>query len=646
MNNFINKNHELAWRCVDAGIPITLGAPKDDASSLPGHRGGMHQSRGVVFTFEAVTTDKNQIDQYWSGNPIYVPVIWPYGECFVYTVTVPHDVNLPHDLEETLHYVDDDGSTVYLFDDYGEIPVNTDETIDVTEEIFLSAQPYCILPSNTAGPVVLAPLPEWILNFLWGEEFRGSPLDTPPAVEAAKSLLRVAKPPADFIGYGTLRPTKEKVIEAERRVGDPEVREHYREEARRLIENAERKRDTTQLFDICKQIFDLGISEARARVLIDLYWNESGHPPYTTAEMSAEFINVWRLDWERGALRSAFMSDIPGRLPPWISEIPRRLRWRYREVDWLTAEDESEDLLLGEVFSTTTRAMLYAPTGAGKTMFALELAAHVANGSDFLHWSGSGKSRGVLYVDGEMSKSLMRVRFQDAIRRLGTRPPGLEVLNREHTPELPSLDTVEGQRWLNRYIEDQGPFDLIVFDNIASLLAGSMIGPESWKVTLPWVRDLTARGIAQIWTHHTGIDQSHAYGDSTREFAMDTVIKIDPVGHAKTGVCFKFSFQKARRKTPDNLNDFETVQISLVDDQWQSSGAGTGRVALFERTLIAAGATSEETAISHADLAKLLADETVNAATWRPRIAAAAQTKPYQHLVVSTRKGLHWRAGR
>jgi len=140
--------------------------------------------------------------------------------------------------------------------------------------------------------------------------------------------------------------------------------------------------------------------------------------------------------------------------------------------------------------------------------------------------------------------------------------------------------------------------------------------------------------------------QSHAYGDSTREFAMDTVIKIDPVGHAKTGVCFKFSFQKARRKTPDNLNDFETVQISLVDDQWQSSGAGTGRVALFERTLIAAGATSEETAISHADLAKLLADETVNAATWRPRIAAAAQTKPYQHLVVSTRKGLHWRAGR
>ena len=45
---------------------------------------------------------------------------------------------------------------------------------------------------------------------------------------------------------------------------------------------------------------------------------------------------------------------------------------------------------------------------------------------------------------------------------------------------------------------------------------------------------------------------------------MNTVVKLDPVAHPETDVCFKLSFQKARERTPDNRADFETVQIQLV----------------------------------------------------------------------------------
>lgn len=132
---------------------------------------------------------------------------------------------------------------------------------------------------------------------------------------------------------------------------------------------------------------------------------------------------------------------------------------------------------------------------------------------------------------------------------------------------------------------------------------------------------------------------------------MNTVVKLDPVAHPETDVCFKLSFQKARERTPDNRADFETVQIQLVADEWQQgggkkSGGKLERVALIEATLAAKGIIGDDAAIGHVALAKLLIDETTGAATWRVRLAAAAQTKPYQHLLVTKDGVKFWRLAR
>ena len=66
--------------------------------------------------------------------------------------------------------------------------------------------------------------------------------------------------------------------------------------------------------------------------------------------------------------------------------------------------------------STTSRAVLTAPTGLGKTNFAMALAFAIADGAAFLPWRGSGRAARVLYIDGEMSKRLLKARLADAAR--------------------------------------------------------------------------------------------------------------------------------------------------------------------------------------------------------------------------------------
>jgi hypothetical protein len=131
------------------------------------------------------------------------------------------------------------------------------------------------------------------------------------------------------------------------------------------------------------------------------------------------------------------------------------------------------------------------------------------------------------------------------------------------------LNDPQGQAWMDAFIEKVGGVDLVIFDNIMSLLAGSPKDVEPWQATLPYALSLTTRRIGQIWIHHTGHDASRAYGDKSREWQMDTCIHLDAVKRADTDVSFKAKFPKARQRKPDNRADFADVMIALVNDEWQ-----------------------------------------------------------------------------
>jgi AAA domain len=212
--------------------------------------------------------------------------------------------------------------------------------------------------------------------------------------------------------------------------------------------------------------------------------------------------------------------------------------------------------------------LLSASTGIGKTNAAIALGMRVSHGVGFLHWQQRRPAR-VLYVDGEMSRRLLKERLACEEGRLGSRPPGFLALSREDLENFQPLNTPKGQAWLLALIKKIGKLDLIIFDNVMSLLIGSMIEEESWAQAMPLVRILTQRNIGQLWVHHTGHDETRAYGTKTREWQLDTVIHLDAVEKDETDVSFMLSFKKARERTPATRYDFDDVHISLINDEWQ-----------------------------------------------------------------------------
>jgi hypothetical protein len=240
--------------------------------------------------------------------------------------------------------------------------------------------------------------------------------------------------------------------------------------------------------------------------------------------------------------------------------------------EWLTRDLPAPSFVMGNWLTTTSRTILNAPTGLGKTNFSLALGGAMSAGKDFLHWRAPRASR-VLFVDGEMSRRLMRQRVEDVVRRLGARPAGLHIFNHEDVNGFQPLNTMGGMQMIVQVIEAIGEIDCIIFDNVMSLVGGSMKDEEAWQEVLPLITTLTAQGIGQLWVHHTGHDTSKGYGTKTREWQMDTVMHLTEVKRPDTDVSFSLAFPKARERTPATRRDFEDVSIALVNDEWICSAA-------------------------------------------------------------------------
>jgi AAA domain len=249
-------------------------------------------------------------------------------------------------------------------------------------------------------------------------------------------------------------------------------------------------------------------------------------------------------------------------------------QWRHRDLP-------PRDVLLGQVFSTTSRTLLFAKTGLGKTNFAFAIAMRVSAGMPFLHWQGHRKCK-VLYIDGEMSRALLKERLAAEEDRMlmevsepmrdQFRPVGFHALNTEDIEEFAPLNTRQGQAAIDKIIAEIGGIDFIILDNIMSLIPGSMREEEPWQKTMGWIRGLTKRRIGQLWVHHAN-DDDKVYGDKTRMWEMDSVISLIEVKRDNTDISFNLSFDKARERRPENRNDFAKTYVYLIFDEWRSDKA-------------------------------------------------------------------------
>jgi hypothetical protein len=255
---------------------------------------------------------------------------------------------------------------------------------------------------------------------------------------------------------------------------------------------------------------------------------------------------------------------------------------------WIARDIAPADRLLGDLLTTTARVFLVGRTGLGKTNLAVAIAVSVATGTGFMHWHCARPGR-VLYLDGEMSPELIKGRASDAARRLGKPIPDGSMLIysavdgeafASEFPELgvmPPLNTPAGHEWVKRLIDIGGGFDLVVLDNVMSLIEGDNKDEVSWSGVLPLVNWLSANRIGQLWLDHTGHNETRQYGASAKAWRFDASGIMSPVdGDAdpEGNLSFQLSFDhpgKARRRTPENRRDFQTVKITLSEDGWHSA---------------------------------------------------------------------------
>jgi hypothetical protein len=250
-----------------------------------------------------------------------------------------------------------------------------------------------------------------------------------------------------------------------------------------------------------------------------------------------------------------------------VEELPPPPSPRHKLLlsSWITRDIPPRDHLLGSVLCTTSRWLLFGETGIGKSLLAGDIGGAVASGSPLLGWQGRRRAR-VMYIDGEMPAQTFKERMQLIADRFGTDIP-FYGYNREDLGdgEMPPLNEEDGEKWLMKEIDAVRP-ELIIFDSIMCLLSGTMAEEESWEPAKHLVRRITSRSIAQAWLHHTGHDGSKGFGTKTREWEMDTIVRLAFDGDERDAITMEF--RKARLRTPETADEFKPRSISRGENGW------------------------------------------------------------------------------
>lgn len=272
-------------------------------------------------------------------------------------------------------------------------------------------------------------------------------------------------------------------------------------------------------------------------------------------------------------------------LPDQVTPFPRVIDfWEKKVIADLrvrTAGNLLEDIsissrqsLLGDWLLERSLALLYAPTGLGKSWLSLTIGVTVAAGGTLHTWVAP-EPRKVLYVDGEMDVSDLRERLRLITQTVpGNRDAALMNLmlcaryDQAEGTEFPNLADNRGKEHFLRLVEDPKlKPDLIILDNVSTLASVTEENEASaWNPFLELLQDLKQLGIAVFVVHHA--NKAGGYrGSSKIVVPFDTVLKLSPDPNAGSvdGASFVISFEKTRRRVDGAGSG---IAAKFVDGQW------------------------------------------------------------------------------
>ncbi len=240
--------------------------------------------------------------------------------------------------------------------------------------------------------------------------------------------------------------------------------------------------------------------------------------------------------------------------------------------------------LLGSWLTTEQINMVYAPSGVGKSMFALSLGLAVAGGGEFLGWKCDEPHK-VLIVDGEMGV----FDLQERVKLLSSTISGIDLTSANQnlsflafqdqstSTDWPVLSNDEDHEVILDRIRKEG-IKLVIFDNLSTLAqVDNENDASSWNDTLHLMRMISRTGCAVLMVHHTrkGNTKGDASfrGSQVLSVLLSCSIRLLPVEGA--GTSFTLEFDKFRNK---KSRETDTRNVTLSEAGWEYEIPQLGKV--------------------------------------------------------------------
>jgi DnaB-like helicase N terminal domain/AAA domain len=196
-------------------------------------------------------------------------------------------------------------------------------------------------------------------------------------------------------------------------------------------------------------------------------------------------------------------------------------------LDFLTMKLDPIDFVIEPILPVSNSAMIFAPTGVGKTYIMLHLAYSVAVGIPYCFVWDIPRARPVVYVDGEMDQLTLQERLTEIMKGLLPGAPAkgfLKIITPDQQPKFPPrINTKEGRARIEEHLQPGG---LCILDNIVTLCpGGDEKESEDWSVIQEWILYLRRNHISLFMVQHAG-KSGDQIGTSKKEIQLSCNIKL------------------------------------------------------------------------------------------------------------------------
>lgn len=224
-------------------------------------------------------------------------------------------------------------------------------------------------------------------------------------------------------------------------------------------------------------------------------------------------------------------------------------------------------------------AMIYAPTGAGKSIFTLALALTIAGGGSFLDWKAP-KPHKVLFIDGEMPEADIIDRARMLLPSIDGCDPAkardnLHFLVRQAQhldSRFSDLTTEAGQEETLRRALDGG-FDLLILDNFSTLVeCDDENAASSFNGVVRFLMKAKQARLGCILIHHSSKNGGTYRGSSKLATTFEVLLNLTPAGKVLPAgaLGINLSWDKYRHKRDDATRN-RTVWLTTPEDSTPAS---------------------------------------------------------------------------